>query len=123
MIRAGPLMGCTYSRLGATLGSPKLHLLSLLPRFCPLSPLYPPCSPGSYPLTCPPSPACCCVPRPSSNTCKEDFPPPIYTVPLCVRQDSKAQPLSPQTISQSPFIHRLDNARNSRRTLTWDSHL
>src|SRR5712671_2028357 len=30
-----PLMGCTYSRLGATLGSPKLRLLSLSSHFCP----------------------------------------------------------------------------------------
>src|SRR5712675_1592738 len=29
MIRTCPLMGYTYSRLGATLGSPKLRLLSL----------------------------------------------------------------------------------------------
>src|SRR5712671_7605718 len=40
MIRTCPLMGYTYSRLGATLGSPKLRLLSLLPHFCPFSPLY-----------------------------------------------------------------------------------
>src|SRR5712671_3284758 len=38
MIRTCPLMGYTYSRLGATLGSPKLRLLSLLSHFCPLSP-------------------------------------------------------------------------------------
>src|SRR5712671_4980717 len=32
-IRTCPLMGRTYSRLGATLGSPKLRLLSLLSHF------------------------------------------------------------------------------------------
>jgi len=38
MIRTCPLMGYTYSRLGATLGSPKLRLLSLLSLLPPLSP-------------------------------------------------------------------------------------
>src|SRR5712675_3617927 len=39
MIRTCPLMGYTYSRLGVTLESPKLRLLSLLSLCLALSPL------------------------------------------------------------------------------------
>jgi len=59
-IRTCPLMGCTYRRLGATLGSPKLRLLSsfvslslLSLRSTPcLSPASPPLEPSSCVLLC-----------------------------------------------------------------------
>src|SRR5712672_3970910 len=101
MIRTCPLMGCTYGKLGATLGSPKLHLLSLLSHFCPLSPLYSPCSLGSYPSPCPSSPARCCVPHPFQ----------LLGVPL-----SRNDPVVPVCL-------KLNNACNSRCTLTRDFYL
>src|SRR5712675_3027977 len=92
MIRTCPLMGCTYSRLGATLGSPKLRLLSLLSHFCPLSPLYSPCSQGSYLSTCPSSPAYCCVPRPFQLL--GGFVPHLCCPFLCLLEPKRAAPLS-----------------------------
>src|SRR5882672_443267 len=98
MIRTCPLMGYTYSRLGATLGSPKLRLLSLLSHFCPLSPLYSPCSLGSYPSTCPSSPARCCVPPPLP-TARRPCPPSILSPPLFAR-----------TLLRSPSLHKRSNS-------------
>src|SRR6267154_1523177 len=110
MIRTCPLMGYTYSRLGATLGSPKLRLLSLLSHFCPLSPLYSPCSLGSYPSTCPSSPACCCVPHPFQLL--GGLVPHLYGLPLCLLGPQGVAPLS-RNGPVVPVCLKLNNACNS----------
>src|SRR5712671_4241468 len=79
------LMGYTYSRLGASLGSPKLRLLSVSVfsvSLLPPSPLYSLYSLGSYPSTCPSPPACCCVPRPLQLL--GSLIPHLYCPPLCL---------------------------------------
>src|SRR5712672_1873787 len=65
MIRTCPLMGCTYSRLGGTLGSPKLRLLSFR-LLIPLSPSSLHVLSVAYQAIYRSVllfPACCCVPR------------------------------------------------------------
>src|SRR5712671_5505054 len=99
MIRTCPLMGCTYSRLGATLGSPKLRLLSFLSHFVPFSPLYSLSSLGSYPSIRSSSPACCCVPRPLPTTKRPCLPPIPFplsgnnpVVPVCLKPNNVCNP-------------------------------
>ena len=120
MIRTCPLMGCTYRRLEATLGSPKLRLLSLLSHFCPLSPLYSLCSLGSYPSTCSSSPACCCVPRPFLLL--GGLVPHLYCPPLCLQGPQGVAPLS-RNDPAVPVCLRLNNACNSRCIPAWDFYL
>src|SRR5712672_1560418 len=109
-------MGCTYSRLGAMFGSPKLRLLS---HFRLLSPLYSPSTQRSYLLTCPFSPACCCVPRLSQLL--RDLPH-RYRSPLCSLRHQDAVPLSENDLAV-PVYPQLDNACNSRCTLARDFYL
>src|SRR5712671_116212 len=64
-------MGHTYSRLGATLGGPKLRLLSDFCLFCftfvSLLSVLSLCSLVGYLSTRSSPPACCCVPRPPKS--------------------------------------------------------
>src|SRR5712672_1047605 len=63
-LMGGPLDLFVFKQnLGVSRTPSYVSCLSCL-TFCPVSPLYSPCSLGSYPSTCPFSPACCCVPRP-----------------------------------------------------------
>jgi len=120
MIRTRPLTGCTYSRLGATLGSPKLRLLSLLSTL------------SSFPFVLSVQsrelllssflfPARCCVPRPLPNYSK------TLALTLTV---SPLRLLGPQGVAPLPTNNpviparlRLNNARNSRCLLTRDFYL
>src|SRR5712672_1516486 len=100
-------MGRTYSRLGATLGSPKLLLLSLSSPSTPF--------PSVLPL-----PACCCVPRPLLDV-RRSCPPPILFPFVTARTLGRSPPS--QKRSRDPDCLSLNNVCNSRCILTRDSHL
>ena len=121
-IRTRPLMGSTYSRLGATLGSPKLRLLSSsvsfvsLSCFIPLPPLYSSCSPAGYLSNRSSSPACCCVPRLSQLL--RDLALRLHHPPLRLPGLQGIAPL-PRNDPVAPVSLKLDNTHNSRYALMW----
>src|SRR5712675_834753 len=114
MIRTRPLMGRTYSRLGATLGSPKLRLLSLLSLLSRLSPVSPPLQsersslnlfPFSHALLC----------AASLVTTKRLCPIHIISPP-CLLGPKGAASLTGNDLVV-PVCPHLNNTCNSRRTL------
>jgi len=90
-----PLMGCTYSRLGATLGSPKLRLLSLLsksyPTFALFLCVFPVGQEVASRLALLPLRVAVC--RASSQLQRD--PTFLRTIPLRVSQNPRARPLLP----------------------------
>src|SRR5712671_2350245 len=101
MIRTCPLMGYTYSRLGATLGSPKLRLLSLLSHFCPLFPSVLSLQSRELALNLFlfPCVLLCAAPLP---TARRPCPSPVL-FPSVFARTLGHSPFSPETIPQSPF--------------------
>src|SRR5712671_2317142 len=105
-------LGSTWESLGPQVTS-SVSSTSLYP----LSPLYSPCNLGSYPSTCPFSPACCCVPR-SLPTTEKSSPPPIPS--LSAFSKALGHSSSSQKRPRSPRSPRSNNVRNIRCTLLRD---
>ena len=107
----------TWESLGPQVTSSVFCLLYLT--FVPF-PLYSLCALISYLSTCPPSPACCCVPRSPQRL--EGLAPHLYC-PLLRSSGPLGVAPSPTDNPIIPVHLKLNHPCNSRRTLTRDFYL